>query len=234
MNEGEVRLYEMSPLEREVRRLAAEIKGEWVEARRDLTAYLRLVGDVIDIQNDEDVRRLKREVVNLSINREWAWRELVRAAGDDDESAELQARWLLRDSRRRSRRLMDGCVALRKRADKANEVLVRLPEDAPSLTKKSDKWRGVKPEILGFLDELDEFLAASYGYEEQAAVKARFPGAAKARLQIEQNGEIVNADAWIFRSWDGPRFVNAMPYEGPVYGFGSAIRQAGGVNDGSA
>jgi hypothetical protein len=140
----------MTSLEQEVRRLAAETKGEWAEARRVLTRYLRSVEDVVDASDDEDVRQLKLEVRAMAINKEWAWNELVRAAKDGAEEAAEQARLVRRDSASRLKRLKRGCVSLRERVGRGYELTPgEFDEEPLPAATKGNKYRGMKPEVLG-------------------------------------------------------------------------------------
>lgn len=63
-----------------------------------------------------------------------------------------------------------------------------------------------------------------FGQEQRDALAERFPSAAHRRFEIENPyGRILKVDPWIFRSWNGKRFVDGEPYEGPVYGIGSWV-----------
>lgn len=61
-----------------------------------------------------------------------------------------------------------------------------------------------------------------FGPEERDALRERFPSAASRRLEIEQGNRRLKVGSWIFRSWTGPRFVDGVKYDGPIYVLGSA------------
>jgi hypothetical protein len=134
-------------LESQVQQLAAEIKGEWMEARKVLTKYLRSVDDVVEVDADDDVYALKRDVRALAISNEWAWHELLRAARESDERALDDARLLRHDARQRLKRIKAGARGLRRRVGRDYEL---MPSDFPERPKSpsSKGFRGIKPEVL--------------------------------------------------------------------------------------